>query len=144
MPATFQRDGVSFTYPENWQIVREDCDGGWSVSVQSPDTAFFLLTFDEGMPDIGAMTETVLEALKAEYEGLEAEEAVESIAGRPALGHNLRFFSLDLTNTCWTRSFQTGRGTVLVMCQTSDLDLETTEPVLRAMIASIRVQDDDE
>ncbi len=144
MPATFQRDGVRFTYPESWQMVREDCDGGWSVSVQSPDTAFFLLTFDEGMPDVAEMAETVLEALRGEYENLEAEEAVESVAGLPALGHNFRFFSLDLTNTCWTRCFQTGRGTVLVMCQTSDIDLDTAEPALRAMVASLQVQDEDE
>ena len=84
----------------------------------------------------------LLDALKAEYEGLESEEAVETIAGQPSLGHNMRFFSLDLTNTCWTRSFQTGRGTVLVMCQTSDIDLESAEPALRAMVASLRVDDE--
>jgi hypothetical protein len=58
------------------------------------------------------------------------------------VGHDIRFFSLDLTNTCWTRSFYSARGTVLVLCQTNDLELETNEPVLRAICASLEVDDE--
>ena len=43
----------------------------------------------------------------------EADDCVDSVAGQPAVGHDVRFFSLDLTNTCWIRSFYGGRGTVL-------------------------------
>ena len=59
-----------------------------------------------------------------------------------AVGHDIQFFSLDLTNTCWTRSFYSARGTVLVMCQTSDLELEKNEPVLRAICASLEAEQD--
>jgi hypothetical protein len=63
------------------------------------------------------------------------------MAGQPAIGHDIRFTSLDLTNTCWTRSFYAGAGTVLVMCQLNDLDLEAYEQVLRAICASLQVDD---
>jgi hypothetical protein len=137
----FEESGIRFQYPDSWKLVREEADGGWTVSVQSPNTAFFLLTFDEGMPEVDEVTQTVLEALTADYPELEAEDALESIAGQPAMGHNIRFFSLDLTNTCCTRSFYSDAGTVLVMWQANDLELDVVEPIFKAMCASIKLQD---
>ena len=55
---------------------------------------------------------------------------------------NARFFSLDLTNTCWTRSFYSSEGTVLVLWQVNDLELEHAEPVLKAICSSFRVEMD--
>ena len=114
------------------------------MSLQSPDTAFLMLCLREDMPTTDEMAESALEALREEYPELESQERVEEIAGQPAVGHDIQFFSLDLTNTCWTRSFYSGRGTLLVMAQVNDLELETNEPVLRAICASIQVDQDDE
>lgn len=141
MPGNFRRDGIRFQYPDGWQLTREDVDTGWTVSVQSPATAFFMVTYDAQMPEVGLVAETVLEALRADYPDMEAEEAVESLAGQPALGHNIRFFSLDLTNTCCTRTFYADTGTVLVMWQANDLELENVEPVFKAICASLRVEE---
>src|SRR5713226_6062171 len=121
MPGVFHEDGIRFQYPENWQLTQEETETGWTVSVQSPNTAFFLLTYDADMPEVGFMADTALEALRAEYPDLEADEAIESLAGQPAVGHDIRFFSLDLTNTCCTRSFYSETGTILVMWQATDL-----------------------
>jgi hypothetical protein len=142
MMSEFEDDGLFFRYPDTWRLEREDTDGGWTVSLQSPGTAFLLLTVNEEMPSVERMTEAALSALREEYPDLEADECVDSLAGRPAVGHDIRFFSLDLTNTCWTRSFYSSRGTVLVLCQSNDLELETTEPVLRAICASLEVDDE--
>ena len=141
MPLVFQADGIRFQYPDNWRLTREDAETGWTVSVESPETAFFMLTFDDQMPEVGLVAQTVLDALRADYPDLEAEDAVESIAGQPALGHDIRFFSLDLTNTCRTRSFYSDAGTILVMWQTNDLELDDVEPVFRAICASLRVEE---
>jgi hypothetical protein len=59
-----------------------------------------------------------------------------------AIGHDINFFSLDLSITCWTRCFYSDAGTVLVMCQASDLELEQTEPLLRAILASLKVEEE--
>jgi hypothetical protein len=140
--AEFEDMGVRFKFPENWQLEREDNETGWTVSLQSPDTAFLMLSLREDMPSTNSMAETALAALKEEYPDLEADDCVESVAGQPAVGHDIRFFSFDLTNTCWTRSFYSSRGTVLVLCQLNDLEIEKNEPVLRAICASIEVDDD--
>jgi hypothetical protein len=127
-----------FRYPENWSLEREDQETGWTVSVQSPDTAFLIVTFDADAPDIAGMADAALETLKAEYPGLEAEPRTESIAGQPAVGHDVRFFSFDLTNTAGIRSFRSESGTVLVLWQFNDLEEERSEPVLKAIRASIQ------
>jgi hypothetical protein len=137
----FEADGIRFQYPENWSLTREEADSGWTVSVQSPETAFFLIAFDKTMPELGAVVETVLHALKADYPDLEAEDALESVAKQPALGHNITFFSLDLTNTCCTRSFYSEMGTILLMWQANDLELERVDPIFRAIRASLRIEE---
>jgi hypothetical protein len=138
----FADDGIRFQYPESWRLERQENEAGWTVSVQSPDTAFMMITFDSEMPSVDNMADTAMAALREEYPDLEADECTDSLAGQPAVGHDIRFFSLDLTNTCWTRSFYSARGTVLVLCQINDLELETNEPVLRAMCASLEVDED--
>ena len=141
MVAEFEDAGIRFKYPENWKLEREDNEAGWTVSVQSPDTAFLVLYMREDMPSTDEMANTALAALREEYPDLEADDCVESLAGQPAVGHDIRFFSFDLTNTCWTRSFYSARGTVLVMCQFNDLEMEKNEPVLRAICASLEIED---
>ena len=142
MAAQFDRDGVRFLYPENWTLEGEDTDTGWTVSVQSPDTAFLVIALDQNMPDTETMARTALNALEEEYKDLESEEALESIAGQPAIGHDVRFFSFDLTNSCAIRSFYSSRGTILLMWQANDLELAHNEPVLRAITASMKVDND--
>ena len=137
----FQEDGIAFQYPENWRLDRESTDEGWTVLVQSPDTAFLVVSFDPNLPTTEEMAETALEALREDYPELESEPHVDTLAGQMAVGHDVRFFSFDLTNTCWIRSFYGDAGTVLVMCQSNDLELEQNEPIIRAICASMRVEE---
>jgi hypothetical protein len=142
MIAEFDDGGLRFRYPESWRLEREENESGWTISLQSPDTAFLTVTLNQDLESPERMAETALAALREDYPDLEADECVESIAGQPAVGHDIRFFSLDLTNTCWTRSFYSSQGTFLVMCQANDLELPTNEPVLRAICASMQVDDE--
>lgn len=138
----FDQSGVRFRYPENWRLDREESDEGWTVSLQSPDTAFLLLCLREDAPTTDEMIDTALAALREEYPELEAEDRIDSLAGQPAIGHDIRFFSFDLTNTCYLRSISTAFGTLLVMWQANDLELEKNEPVLRAICASLQVEEE--
>src|SRR5262249_34151579 len=127
MVSSFAESGIHFQYPENWRLEREENDDGWTVSLQSPDTAFCMICLREDQPNPAQVADTALDALREEYEDLEADDCVDSIAGQPAVGHDIRFFSFDLTNTCWTRCFYIPGGTVLVMCQVNDLEIKKNE-----------------
>lgn len=141
MPQQFDQDGLRFRYPDNWRLEQETNEAGWTITLQSPETAFLMVCLREDLPDPSEMADTALEAMREEYPDLEADAAVGALADQPAIGHDIRFFSFDLTNTCWTRSFQSTSGTVLVMCQVNDLELEKNEPVLRAICASMQVEE---
>ena len=142
MPAQFDKDGVSFSYPDNWRLEREEVEDGWTVTLTSPGTAFALITLDRRMPAVEEVAATVLEALRSDYPELEAEPCVDMIAGEMAVGHDIHFVSLDLTNTCSTRTIYAGAGTLLVMCQVNDLEEEEYEPALRGIRASLRAAED--
>jgi hypothetical protein len=142
MAARFDDGGIHFQYPENWRLEREESESGWTVSLQSPGTAFMMVCLREDLPTPDQVAEAALDALREEYPELEADDCVDSMAGQPAIGHDIRFISLDLTNTCWTRSFYSSEGTVLVLCQANDLELEEHEPVLRAICKSLEVDEE--
>jgi hypothetical protein len=142
MAREFREDGISFRYPESWRLEREDSDGGWTVSLQSPGTAFVVVRCDSNRLTPEEVAEAALEALRSDYPGLEADARVDSLAGQMAVGHDINFISLDLTNTCWTRSLYSGGRTVLVLCQANDLEMDRYGPVLRAICSSLAVEDE--
>jgi hypothetical protein len=137
----FNEDGLSFRYPRGWTLERENGEDAWTVSLQSPGTAFALIRMDRTMPDVEEVAQTALDALKADYPKLEAESVIESIAGEVAIGHDIEFFSLDLLVTCWIRCFFGMSGTVLILCQVSGVDQEENESALRALCASMRSEE---
>jgi hypothetical protein len=141
MVKEFNEDGVAFRYPDNWTLELENGDGGWTASLQSKETAFLVVTLDRTMPEPEQMAQTALAALRSEYPSLEADAAVDLLAGEMAVGHDIQFFSFDLSNTGWTRSLYGGAGTLLVYWQVNDLELPTTEPVLRAICESLKVEE---
>ena len=141
MAAHFDENGVHFLYPENWKLEREELEAGWSVSVLSPETAFLTLSFHENSSDFGRLADSALEALREDYPDLESEPRTDTLAGQPAIGHDVRFFSFDLTNTAWVRTVPCESGSLLVLCQVNDLELDRNEPVLRAICASLKIDE---
>ena len=138
MPAIFSDAGLSFMYPENWTIEREEIDSGWLVTLQSPETSFFMFCCRDDCPTAEELAEEALHDLQETYPELEAEPASSAIAGHTAVGNDIRFFLLDLTNTCCTRAFATPNATFLVMWQLNDLELDQYEQVFRAVVASLK------
>lgn len=138
----FDRDGIHFRYPANWSAETEDSDDGWAVTVQSEGTAFVLVSLRPDAADPAELADGTLDVLKAEYKELDAENVIETIAGRPAIGHDIDFLTLDTTTVCRTRCLDTPAGPLLVMTQVSDLDREDHDPVLRAVVASLMVDEE--
>ena len=113
---------MSFSYPAMWNLEKKDTPQGWVVTVQSPGTAFVMILCDKEMPDPEEMAETTLEALRSDYPGLDASRTMDTVAGVPAVGHEVDFISLDEPISCKTQSFPGPMGTILALSQMSGHD----------------------
>jgi hypothetical protein len=143
MISEFNRSGITLRYPANWQIEDESSgDSEWTISIHSPDTAFILLALRPDALDPADLADQTLAALKEEYAELDAENRLETIAGQLAIGHDIDFLTVDTPIACRSRCLETVAGPLLVMCQTSEYDHEQNDPVLRAIVASMRVDQD--
>jgi hypothetical protein len=139
---SFDRDGISFRYPENWRVDVEEGTGGWTITLTSPDTAFAIISLRPDARDPADLADQTFDALKAEYTELDAENAIQTIAGQVAIGHDIDFMTVDTPTLCRTRCLETPAGPLLVMCQTSDYDRTQNDPVLRAIVASLTVEEE--
>ncbi|MBM3980225.1 MAG: hypothetical protein FJ304_08060 [Planctomycetes bacterium] len=140
---TFERDGISFRYPVGWSVeVAADADGGWSVTVSSPDTAFFLASLQPEAADGGDLADQTLAALQSEYKELDSENVMETICGLPAVGFNADFLTVDTPTACRVRGLDTFAGPLLLLAQVSEYDRAKNDPVLRAIVQSLDVDAD--
>ncbi|AWM39589.1 hypothetical protein GobsT_20660 [Gemmata obscuriglobus] len=142
---TFERDRIAIRYPESWDIEEaEDAESGaWTVTVSSPETAFLMMSLQPEADHPGDIADQTLEALRADYQELDAENVVETICGLPAVGFNADFITADTTTTCRVRCVATDAGPLLLMVQVSEYDRARNEPVLAAIMKSLDVDTDD-
>jgi hypothetical protein len=141
---TFERDGISFHYPANWSVeADEDIEtGGWTVTVTSPETAFVMVSLQPEAPDPAYLADQTFDAIKAEYKELDAEDVTETVAGQPAIGFDVDFLTVDTAITCRVRCLNTPAGPLLVLAQVSEYDRERNDPALRAIVASLKVDEE--
>jgi len=141
MPETFELSGVRFQYPKVWELELEKEGESWTVSLQGPGTAFLVVSFVPDVEDPTELVDAAVEGLRAEYPELEAEDAVDTMAGQPAMGADVRFEHFDLTNTCWIRSVPAINGAVLVLSQCTDNELAKQGEVLKQIMGTMTVDE---
>src|SRR3954454_22349648 len=145
MTEIYEDGGIRFEYPGDWEVEVTDDGPLTTVAVQAPGgLAFALVTVDDTCPAPAEVADQALEALREEYSVLDASPALETINGHRAIGHDIEFISLDMTNSCTIRSFRTPRRTVLLFGQWSDLVGEESEASLAAIRRTFEETDADE
>jgi len=138
MPITFDKLGISFQYPDNWELDDSDARlGRRSVTVYSPGGAFWSISLHSGSIPPKKLTSAVLEAMKEEYNSLEVEDINEVVAGRELSGYDFAFYCFDLTNTATVRSVKIAHTTYVIFCQAEDREYEQVREVFRAITASL-------
>ncbi|HQR08936.1 MAG TPA: hypothetical protein PLN21_19095 [Gemmatales bacterium] len=141
MPSVFDNNVIRFQYPENWQVDRQDSEEGWTVSVQSPGTAFLLISCYMERPEVREVLQASLSAMQQDYPELEMEDATEKVAGHAGKGYDITFFSLDTLNSCKLRCFRTLSATFLILSQSSSFDSETNIAVVDAIRMTLQLTD---
>ena len=138
MPAQFNSLGISFQYPDNWTL--DDSDallGRKSVTVYSPGGAFWSVAIHSGAAEPAKLAAAVVDTMKKEYQGLEAQEIEESVVGHDLFGYDLAFYCLDLTNTAHVRSLRFAYTTYTIYCQAEDREYERVKKVFEAMTITL-------
>jgi hypothetical protein len=137
----FTRSGIRLRFPADWKLEEEESENGWTASLFSPDSAFLLVNLIDDSGDPQLVAEETRQALAQEYEKLEAEEVVDTVAGQPAVGHDMQFFLFDLTNTVWTRCLSVPGGCLMLLAQATDQEMDTHGITLDEIIESLQIED---
>jgi hypothetical protein len=125
----YEDHGVRFEYPSDWKLEVTEDGPLTTIDLEHPDgVAFLLVSADESCPDPGEVADSALEAMREEYPELESDPVEEVRGDGFASGHDIVFFSLDLSNTARIRSFRTLERTIFVFGQWTDLvDAEVSD-----------------
>ena len=143
MSNAYHSAAIHFVYPDNWELNEMRTRDGMAVNLQSPYSMFLFVNFyDKALPP-EELVDEALQTMAQEYPELDSNAVAEMIADQPAVGHDVSFFSLDLTNTCWIRAFSSGEHAVLIFAQTNDLDLEQGEMAFRCICTSLKLSTTD-
>jgi hypothetical protein len=138
MPSVFNNLGISFQYPENWDLDEEEMRAGQSaVTLFSPGGAFWSVAVHTASAEPARMAQAALEAMQKEYEGLESEAVEETVAGHKLIGFDLSFFYLDLTNSACIRCLRASGKTYTIFYQAEDREYRDAKQVFDAITVSL-------
>lgn len=137
----FESPDLNFLYPANWTVIADadDADGEApdEVTLQSPNSAQLTIAIYQPFDDTEDLQRRAVDALKAEYEDLEIEEAKEEIRELTLSGVNLSFFYLDLLVISEIRVVERAEDKLLLMIQSESRELEENRDVFQAIIYSL-------
>jgi hypothetical protein len=138
MSGTYDKNGIRFLYPDNWQITDEETvDWPRFVSIQSPGGGFWSLLIYRANEDPSSLTEEVLTTMRAEYEDVEADLVDDEFAGFKAAGYDMFFYCLDFVVNSRTLAGRSDDRTILLVWQAEDGEFQELEPVFRAITTSL-------
>jgi hypothetical protein len=137
MPATYDKIGLRFQYPDNWKLSEDIDEIPRSVVVSSPDGAFWSVDVHPFSVDLDMVLEQMLNAMRTEYDDLETEPHEGEIQGEPTKGHNMAFYCLDFLVACQIRAFKHGHAVYVTTYQAEDRDFDKLKLVFDAITTSM-------
>lgn len=142
--AEHEAAGIRFNYPDDWEVEETDDGSRTTLIVQSPGgLAFALVTVDEDRPEAEELVTEAIEALRGDYPNLEVTPAEDQMAGRDAVGFDVAFISLDLTNAGMLRSVRTADRTLFFLGQWSEVEADDDpEALIDDLFRSIEEADE--
>lgn len=140
MSAIYENFGLSFMYPENWQLSDESGEvdaGPKTVSVNSPGGGFWTLTVYDPAVEPQVVADQFKLTMEGEYEGLEALPATEEVGQAMLVGYDMDFYCLDFVVSAQVRCARVGKRTYVLSCQAETREFDRLQPVFQAMTYSL-------
>lgn len=134
MPAEYRANGISFAYPDNWHLEENEMDAGeWSVHLNSPGGAFWMVTVSSATTSPGSLAKKALDAILSEYDRVDHVPVERVIGSYKLVGYEMDFIYFDLVNTALILSFSTGERTLAIYWQSDDRQLDICQDVFEAI-----------
>ena len=134
MPVEYNKSGIRFHYPDNWElddtVSSTDCE---MVTVHSPGGGFWSVSRHTRFADTKELAKAAIEALRGEYAEIEVDDANETLAGYDLVGFDINFYYVDLTNSASVRALRADRSTFTIFYQAEDREFDKLLDVFRAM-----------
>src|SRR5262249_13965852 len=121
----YRRDGLSFRYPQSWELSEEAADRQRTITLQTAGASFWTLTIFSDRPDPERVLESVLQAYRDDYDEIDVYEAPGENGLLPTVAAELDFVYLDIVNSVAVRAFQTEDLSAVVIYQGTDQELES-------------------
>jgi hypothetical protein len=137
MPATYDKAGLTFQYPDNWEVADDTDDMPRTISIQSPSGAFWSVDLHPFSVDTDYLLEQMLAAMQAEYEDIEVDRVEDETVGAASLGYDLTFYCLDFLVACQIRCFRHGHAVYVMTYQAEDREFDQLKDVFRAITTSM-------
>ena len=150
MPGTFTGLGVTFLYPDNWEIsdqIEATTESAGGVTLETPEGAFFALNRYPNVANPQTVIDQALAVLREEYEPLEVEPCG-ALAADPELaalgnqfteaGNDLSFYVLDLLITARLIAIVHEGDVLLLQMQAESRDFAKLEIVFAAVLKTLR------
>lgn len=138
--AVYAEHGVTFSYPNDWELTEQREGDEITITLNSPQTAFWTLTLFLDRPDPKRVMKAALDAFRQEYPELDVYSIKARLCGQPSLARNLEFVCLELLNSAWLRTVQTPDFTILVLYQAHDAELKINGPTLKQITKSVEIE----
>ena len=144
MTATFEKNGLRFLYPESWKLAEfSEAKEFHEVSLESPDGSIWSVSVFPGEAQQQQLVESCLEALKEQYDDLEAIGFDGEFNGYPATGFDADFYCLDFLVTAQTRTLKHNGKTFSFFCQAESREFEKNQDVFDAITLSLMSNETD-
>jgi hypothetical protein len=138
----YQREKLILKHPLDWTIEEAEEGDGWTTTIQSPGSAFILVSLRPEAEDAAQLADETLGILKDDYPELDHEDRVEKLAGLMAIGHDIDLIALDTSVVCQTRSLESPDGPMVILWQCAEPDLKEFEPQLKMILMSVHFEDE--
>jgi len=138
MVAIYDRHGISFVYPDNWEF-SEEFQGADNhcVTLQSPGSGFWMLQALQTTESPEMLAAEALRSVQQEYDDIEVVRVEEEIEGVRSVGYDLLFYCLDFIVSSKVRSFSLDNRAFVLLWQAEDKEFERTGPVFAAITTSL-------
>lgn len=138
MPATYDRSGIKFLYPDNWVLSdQSDTELPRAVSLEEPGGALWSAHFYPADHDSDLLVKDTIGALEETYPDLEITPTTKSFEQHDGTAVDAIFFCLDFLVRIKLQTIRTAQFQILLWYQAEDREFEKHEAVFDAISTSM-------